>query len=533
MSQQDRFHLNRGGIINVCGTTGRRSTSPGAGCSCGANGAGKSKTMEMLLPFVVDGDKVASRRPASNLLWLMLDGHDGSGTGYVWVEFTGSRTVAPRRSPAGSVCRPRSPRERRPRGSSPHPTVWARVLSWRTSPDRSLHQRLKAEVEADGVGRVFDSAKRYREHVAGCSSASPSTSTTAPRSCSTGCASRRSEDIDPRLAEQLVNALPQVDDSAIRKAGDTFDELEAFGEQLEGRCRASAAISTFVETPCRLRTMRGGGARADQVIDADRHLRTCRRALRHAERELEEAAVALETTDIERATQQQLEEQARSRILALEAGRKRAPSKAGRHGESRRRPRRPHGDGGAPQKTPRGAAAAAERAVADERRLTTASTDLHAAAHSTGRALSDHGVSVRLAGLTAASALGTTEAETQPQRMRRGWRTCARNGCLDGVVVRLWSRRRGSGGQRCRSSGPRWRPPPPLASAPTALRSGERSGDCHTDRGCCGRRRCRGEPAPRTRAALRAVELAHERRPSRSSCPNSPLRACCCWRRSY
>ena len=164
--------------------------------------------------------------------------------------------------------------------------------------------------------------------------------------------------------------------------------------------------------------MRGGGE-ADQVIDADRHLRTCRRALRHAERELEEAAVALETTDIERATQQQLEEQARSRILALEAGpeartqqRLVAMGKVVDALDDRTGTVERHAEDAA-----RRAAAAAERAVADERRLTTASTDLYAAAHSTRRALSDHGVSVQLAGLTAASALGTTEAETQPHEV--------------------------------------------------------------------------------------------------------------------
>ena len=61
----------------------------------GANGAGKSKTMEMLLPFVLDGDKArmtASGRHHTSLLWLMLDGYDGQNrTGYLWVEFARPR----------------------------------------------------------------------------------------------------------------------------------------------------------------------------------------------------------------------------------------------------------------------------------------------------------------------------------------------------------------------------------------------------------------------------------------------------------
>ena len=58
----------------------------------GANGAGKSKTLEMLLPFVLDGDKArmtASARHHTSLLWLMQEGSSGTGTrtGYLWVEF--------------------------------------------------------------------------------------------------------------------------------------------------------------------------------------------------------------------------------------------------------------------------------------------------------------------------------------------------------------------------------------------------------------------------------------------------------------
>ena len=159
----------------------------------------------------------------------------------------------------------------------------------------------------------------------------------------------------------------------------------------------------------------------------------------------------------------------------------------------------------------RRAAAAAERAVADERRLTTASTDLHAAAHSTGRALSDHGVSVQLAGLTAASALGTTEAETQPPRSRRGWRTCARNGCPDGVVVRLWSRRRGaegSGAGRPVRAGFRHH----YSRAPTARRRAVSAAETAARTAAAAADAAAEESRLRERELLRAVELAHERR---------------------
>ena len=423
MSQQERFRLTRGGIINVWQYD--RQTFDFAGGRLllrGANGAGKSKTMEMLLPFVVDGDKgrlTASGKHHTSLLWLMLDGHEGNGrTGYVWVEFTRVADGLTETVTCGVGMRATQ--------SARTATSWFFTSPHRVGEDLELedesgplaYQRLKAEVEADGVGRVFDSAKRYREHVGRLLFGLPVDQYDELlrllywlRQPQVG------EDIDPkRLAEQLVNALPQVDDTAIRKAGDTFDELEAFGEQLERRTRASAAISTFVEmyavyARCVV------AERADQVTDADRHLRTCRRALRQAERQLEEATEALETTDAERSAQQELEALASSRILALEAGpeartqqRLVAMGKTVDALDDRAATLERHAEDAARRST-----AADERAAVDGRRLTTAATELHAAAHRTGRELLDQGVSIQLAGLTAASALSTTEVALHGQ----------------------------------------------------------------------------------------------------------------------
>ena len=65
-----------------------------AGCCFAArNGAGKSKTLEMLLPFVLDGDAGsmdATGRRGSGLIWLMSEGlasGAASRLGYLWVEF--------------------------------------------------------------------------------------------------------------------------------------------------------------------------------------------------------------------------------------------------------------------------------------------------------------------------------------------------------------------------------------------------------------------------------------------------------------
>ena len=76
-----RFRLCRSGILNVWQYDEQIFTFAGGRLLLrGANGAGKSKTLEMLLPFVLDGDKLrmtASGRHHTSLLWLMTDGYAG------------------------------------------------------------------------------------------------------------------------------------------------------------------------------------------------------------------------------------------------------------------------------------------------------------------------------------------------------------------------------------------------------------------------------------------------------------------------
>ena len=96
----DRFRLSRAGVLNVWQYDEQIFEFGGGRLLLrGTNGAGKSKTLEMLLPFVIDGDKAritASGRHHTSLLWLMLDGYSGQNrAGYLWVEF--ARTDGERR----------------------------------------------------------------------------------------------------------------------------------------------------------------------------------------------------------------------------------------------------------------------------------------------------------------------------------------------------------------------------------------------------------------------------------------------------
>lgn len=322
-----RFSLQRGGILNVWQYDDQVFDFGGGRLLLrGTNGAGKSKTLEMLLPYVIDGDKAkitASGRHHTSLLWLMLDGYPGQNrTGYLWVEFA-------RQTDDGSTETLTCGIGLRASESARTATTWYFTSPRRVGVDLHLSdeggpltmQRLRAEVEPDGHFFDSTSTRRYREHVG---------------QLLFGLAldeyedllrllywlrqPQVGEDIDPkRLAEQLVQALPQIDESAIRSAGDTFDQLEEFGEQIDRQERAATAISAFLQTyrsyACSILE-----ERARAVIGAAEIERRCRRDVRRLERSVAETG---EQLDAARAGLRRAEEghaEASARIAQLKAG---------------------------------------------------------------------------------------------------------------------------------------------------------------------------------------------------------------------
>ena len=320
-----RFRLSRSGILNVWQYDDQIFTFAGGRLLLrGANGAGKSKTLEMLLPFVLDGDKLrmtASGRHHTSLLWLMTDGYAGaSRTGYLWVEFT-------RQDEDGHTITVTCGVGIRASDSARQATAWFFTSPRRVGDDLKLEdesgplsmQRCRAEVEADG--HFFESAPRYRDHVGQLLfGLPPDQYADLLRLLYWLRQPQVGEDIEPeRLAKQLEQALPQVDDGAVRTAGDTFDELEAFGEQIARRDRAATAVADFVRTY----TGYAQGvlrARAEAVVEADRELRQWRSALRSSQRQLEQVRSGLTSTRAELASVTQEQEITRSRISELEKG---------------------------------------------------------------------------------------------------------------------------------------------------------------------------------------------------------------------
>ncbi len=248
-----RFRLSRVGVLNVWQYDDQVfELADGRMLLRGANGAGKSKTLEMLLPFALDGDKLritASGRHHTSLVWLMTDGHEGNRTGYIWVEFV-------RHTPDGV-------RQVLTCGVGIRASSTAKqATSWYFTCPRSVGDDLLLEDEAGPLtkdhcraavtsdGQFFERARTYKEHVGRVLfGLEPPQYDELLRLLYWLRQPQIGEDIEPaKLAEQLAHALPQVDDDAIRSAGDTFDELAAFGEQIDRRGRAAEAVSAFATT---------------------------------------------------------------------------------------------------------------------------------------------------------------------------------------------------------------------------------------------------------------------------------------------
>ena len=212
-------------------TTSKSSTSPTAGYCCAGPMA-----------------------PANPRPWRCCCPLSSTGTspGYVWVEFgrdnaDGTTDVI--------TCGVGLRATEKARAA----TSWFFTTPRRVGHDLALENAagplsqpaLSAALEDEsGASRVFDNPRHYREHVGALLFGLPLDQYESLlrllywlRQPQVG------EDIDPRrLAEQLVHALPTLDGDTVSAAGTTFDELEAFGEDIDRRERAAAALATFVET---------------------------------------------------------------------------------------------------------------------------------------------------------------------------------------------------------------------------------------------------------------------------------------------
>ncbi|HYN28478.1 MAG TPA: TIGR02680 family protein [Dermatophilaceae bacterium] len=250
---EHRFRLSRAGVLNVWQYDDQEFTAAdGRILLRGANGAGKSKTLEMLLPFVLDGDKAritASARHHTSLLWLMTDGYAGqSRIGYLWVEF--ARTT-PQGEPEHYTCGIGI----RASTTAKTATAWFFTTPRRVGHDLDLEDaagpltrpRLQEQLGEDG--HVFESAKPYKEHVGRTLfGLEVEQYDDVLRLLYWLRQPQIGEDIEPaRLTTQLAHALPQLDEHTVRSTGETFDSLAAIGEDLARRSAAAEGLARLAD----------------------------------------------------------------------------------------------------------------------------------------------------------------------------------------------------------------------------------------------------------------------------------------------
>ncbi|MGO4587043.1 TIGR02680 family protein [Arthrobacter sp. 2RAF6] len=320
-----RFRLHRAGILNVWQYDEQEfSFADGRLLLRGANGPGKSKTLEMLLPFALDGDKAritASAKHHTSLLWLMTDAYEGqTRVGYVWVEFLRTTTDGTEEAFTCGI-------GIRASATARTATAWHFATSRRIGHDLVLEDdggplsRPRLEEILGNHGQVFEKPAAYKEHVGralfGLDAAQYDE---VLRLLYWLRQPQIGEDIEPaKLAQQLSQALPQLDEQAVRSAGDTFDELTAFGDQIERRAAAAEALGQLAGAYANY-ARAVVAERAREVVEAlqvERRMRT----------EVQRTQKGMEAVDVQQAAAERERDAARTgiqdddaRLRTLEAG---------------------------------------------------------------------------------------------------------------------------------------------------------------------------------------------------------------------
>jgi uncharacterized protein (TIGR02680 family) len=296
---EGRWVLHRAGILNVWQYDRVELHFAGGRLLLrGKNGAGKSKALEVLLPFLLDGDTRhldATGRDRTTVSWLMTDGRPGGNhVGYVWLELRCRRPDAPDTFLTLGAGLKASTATRRSDG-------WFFLTDRRVGVDLHLDvageclsaERLKEAIGEEAVtpsgaehrrrvGRrlfgLFDDA-RYRNllHLLH-----------RLRDPNIGNRVEAGE-----LAAVLADALPPIDERVLTEAAGHFDDLDAIRDQVDRAGRTAQALGQFLASyRGYARTVLLRRARAVEQAEAARA--AAARRTRRLARELEAATVAVE-----------------------------------------------------------------------------------------------------------------------------------------------------------------------------------------------------------------------------------------------
>ena len=250
LAAADRFQPTRAGIINLWDYRDEEfSFAEGWLILRGPNGSGKTKALEVLFPFVLDGRidpkrlnpfAAEDRTMKSNLLFRGQD----SALGYVWLELR-------RRDTGQAVTIGVGLHAQRHRDA---PARWHFVAEGRvgedfalfTDDDRPLTKKqLAAEI---GPENLYDSTSDYRaaidRRLFGLGRDRYEQMLTLILTL------RRpqlAKNLDPvKLSDTLTGGLRPIDDELIAEAARSFDDMEAVQRALEGLAAADEATGAFM-----------------------------------------------------------------------------------------------------------------------------------------------------------------------------------------------------------------------------------------------------------------------------------------------
>jgi uncharacterized protein (TIGR02680 family) len=320
-----RFRLHRAGVLNVWQYDEQVfDFADGRLLLRGTNGAGKSKTLEMLLPFVLDGDKArmtATGRHGSQLLWLMTDGATGTGTrtGYLWVELVRTDLDGTDHTVTCGIGIRHSSTART--ASTWQFTVPAGVPDLVEPDGTPLSKARCYEQVAELGGQSFDAPRAYKEHVGQLLfGLDPHAYDDLLRLLYWLRQPQIGEDLDPkRLVEMLDEALPALDEDAVRSVGEALDELAAHGERVQRMQAAAEAVTASATLYARYAsTIVRDCAVAARAAERERAVRT--RAVTAAGNALDLLETSLADAGIAQREATDRFNLARIRVQALDAG---------------------------------------------------------------------------------------------------------------------------------------------------------------------------------------------------------------------
>jgi uncharacterized protein (TIGR02680 family) len=299
-----RWVLHRAGILNVWQYDHVELRFAGGRLLLrGKNGAGKSKALEVLLPFLFDGDTRqldATGRDRTTVTWLMTDGRpNGHHVGYVWLELRCRRadgTDAFQTLGAGLKASTATRRA----------DCWFFLTDRRVGVDLDLDvageclsvERLKQAIGADAVTTSgVEHRRRVGRHVFGLFDEA------RYRNLLHLLHRLRDPNIGNRveageLASVLTDALPPIDERVLAEAAGHFDDLDVIREQVDRSASTAQALGQFLGA-YRGYTRTVLSRRATAVEQAEAGRARAARSTRQLVRAVDESAGAIERADAE------------------------------------------------------------------------------------------------------------------------------------------------------------------------------------------------------------------------------------------